>query len=176
MDAMNRNDRCSYRPGRLRAQRSRGAGRRGAIAVSAFLAVAGLLVFTFLQDRSPPSPSPKPEAALDGPMTEEERRAYVRAHVKVEDLEIGPDLKAGAEDPVAGLLRVRGQMVNTGGRAVERVIFALYPKDEEGRVIASHLHDAVRQGGPLEPGERRDFRFTIPNRGGAGGAFDHELR
>lgn len=109
-------------------------------------------------------------------MTEAERIAYVKEFVKVEELKMGPDKKPDSEEPVPGLLRIEGEVVNAGSRSVDRVIFAFYPKGQDGEVLSAHFEDVVRKGGGLKPGQRRSFRFTIPDKKAIDKAFGHELR
>lgn len=109
-------------------------------------------------------------------MTEEERIAYVRAHIRVDGLEIGPNMKPDRDEPVPGLLEVRGTVINDGDQTVDRVFLHVYPKDEAGKVIGSHVENLARKGGLLDPGEKRDFLFTIPDKKEFGGTFDHELK
>jgi hypothetical protein len=123
--------------------------------------------------------SPEPVAPVSKPkpgvMTEEERQAYVREHVRAVDLKIGPDLKPGTDEPVPGLLRVTGKVINEGDETIDAVVVVVLPKNEEGEVMAMDQQDVIIDD-PFEPGEIREFRFQVRDRPGFSGAFDHELR
>jgi len=108
-------------------------------------------------------------------MTDEEREAYVREHVRVFDLKVGPDLKPGSDEPVPGLLRVRGKVANEGEETIDTVVVVVLPKNETGKVIAMEQQDVIIDA-PFTPGEVREFSFQIRDRPEFAGAFDHELR
>ncbi|MEL6190090.1 MAG: FxLYD domain-containing protein [Myxococcota bacterium] len=139
---------------------------------------AGLLVLAawLMSSGSPPPVAPAEGPPPQGPMTEEERLAYIRAFVRIDGLAIGPDLRPDSDEPVPGLLRVQGEVVNEGEREIERVFLEVFPMDDAGAVLAAHVEDVVRRGGALEPGQRRAFRFTIPDKKAFTGRFDHGLR
>lgn len=130
------------------------------------------------------TPSPTPKALPSGlkvrdkplgPMTEAEREAYVRDFVRVEEVRIEPDQDPDG-NPVPGLMRVYGIVINKGEREVHRVVFTIVPKDASGQGMAAYNDDVVHQGGPLGPGQERDFSFTIPKREGFSGQFDQAVR
>lgn len=110
----------------------------------------------------------------DGPMTEEERIAYVKAHVRVEGLELGPDTEPDSDKVVPGLYRVTGTVVNEGDRKIDKVILAVYPKNEAGRVLGSYVEN-IADGG-LAPGASGSFRFVVPEKKEYGGTFDYKVR
>lgn len=160
----------------------RGAARAGGIAIVLALAAGGAYLYLAAGDVSAPvEPDPGAGEGRDadsprGPMTEAERVAYVKRHVKVEGLRIGPDLQPDGETPVPGLLSVQGEVVNGGERAVSKVILTVLPKDAKGEVLSAHVEDVAKKGPALGPGDRREFRFTIPDKKSFEGDFGYELR
>lgn len=110
----------------------------------------------------------------EGEMDEAARLEYVKQFIRVNDLTIGPDLKPDSEEPVPGLLRVSGQVVNSGERSINKVNLFVYPQDDQGEVLGSHIQDVV-VGPALTPGEVRPFKFQIPEKKAFSGQFQHKL-
>ncbi|HJL43977.1 MAG TPA: FxLYD domain-containing protein [Myxococcales bacterium LLY-WYZ-16_1] len=137
----------------------------GGIGLAAYLGLGG----TELPEAPPPV-----DTEPDGPMTEKERIAYVEEFVRVSDLAIGPDLDPDGNE-VPGLQRVSGKLRNTGDRPVDKVIVAVFPKDERGNVLGVEQQDVIERG-VLEPGEVEEFRFQVRERKAFSGRFDHEVR
>lgn len=159
-------------------------GRSGAVIVLVFVVAGMLLAYAYFRGRDVTDASKKvPQQFVQADagvavvqMTEEERRAYIKAHVRVEDLAIGPNMMPDRDEAVPGLLEVRGSIVNDGDRALDRVFVHIYPKDADGKVIGSHIENIAKKGGLLDPGERREFEFTIPDKKEFGGDFDHTIQ
>ncbi|MEQ9496245.1 MAG: FxLYD domain-containing protein [Deltaproteobacteria bacterium] len=159
-------------------------GRSGTVIVLVFVVAGMLLAYAYFRGRDVTDAKkkvPQQFVQVDAgtavvKMTEEERRAYIKANVRVESLEIGPNMKPDRDEPVPGLLEVRGSVVNDGDQALDRVFVHVYPKDADGKVIGSHIENVARVGGLLDAGERRDFKFTIPDKKEFGGDFDHMLQ
>lgn len=146
----------------------------------AVLAVGGLgLAWVYLQGSSRVGGRGGPAAVpgdATGEMSEAERVEYVKQNVRVEDLKVGPDTKPDGPEPVPGLLRISGTLVNAGPKVVKSVHLAVYPKDAAGKVLGSHMEDPLVKTGPLAPGESRDFWFHIPEKRDFAGDFGHSLR
>ncbi len=127
---------------------------------------------------APSDEAPSPSSSTEGKsglMTEDERLEYVKNFVRAVDLEIGPDTKPDSTEPVPGLLRVKGKVINEGDRALDKVVVAIYPKNEDGEVMAVDQQDVI--GRPdLEPEEIREFEFQVRDRPGFSGTFDHALK
>lgn len=140
--------------------------------VAALFAAGGAAWFVLGQREEPAASVGSPQPGL---MTEEERQAYVKEHVRVVDLKVGPDTKPDSEEPVPGLLRVTGKVINEGDREIDRVVVVVFPKDGKGEVMAIDQQDVIIDL-PFEPDEIREFRFQIRDRPGFSGTFDHELR
>ncbi len=115
-------------------------------------------------------------AAVDAgprPMTDEERKAYVAANVRVSDVVIGPNLKPGTSEPVPGLLEVAGNVHNQGEQPLTRLSLSIFPEDATGNVLGAYLEDLAKK--PLAPGESRKFRFLIPEKKEFAGKWKQEL-
>ncbi len=123
--------------------------------------------------------TPVGQAANDALMTDEERRAYIAAHVVVEDLVVDADTKEGEKGDtvvVPGLLRAHGQVINKGERPVTPVTLQILLLAKDGQeVIGAYLED-VSGGKRLEPGATRKFAFTLPDKKEWGGTFKHAFR
>lgn len=162
------------------SQRTPSPPRRGSakttVLVLVVLLAAGAFGAYMMFSPEVSNPQVKLPEVKEGPMSEEERVAYVKAHVILEGLQILPDTKPDSDEPVPGLLRVKGEVENQGEQALEKLMVAVYPRDAAGEVVAAHMEDVLNKGPDLKPGARRDFSFTIPDRGTADGDFDHELR
>jgi hypothetical protein len=120
------------------------------------------------------APAEKPTLP-DGAMTEEERRAYVAEFVRAAEVRIVDDTKPGSDEPVPGLKRVVGKVLNEGERWVDKVVLKVDVKDGQGDVLGSEFHDVVEVG-RLEPGEGQEFAFQIRDRPDFSGSFDYELQ
>ncbi len=159
-------------------------GRSGAVIAFVFVIAGMLLAYAYFRGRDVVDAKekvPTQFVQVDAgtavvKMSEEERLAYVKAHIRVDGLEIGPNMKPDGDAPVPGLLEVRGTVFNDGDKTVDRVFLHVYPKDEAGKVIGSHIENLARKGGLLDPGEKRDFAFTIPDKKEFGGEFDHQIK
>ncbi len=114
-------------------------------------------------------------AAVAEAMSEEERLAYVEKFVAVNDLQLGPDTKPDSTEPVPGLFRVSGTVVNNGDRKIDQINLAVYPENAQGEVIGSYLDNIAGSEG-LAPGASRVFHFQIPEKKEYGGTFRHALR
>lgn len=119
-------------------------------------------------------PAKNPAAGPDGPMSEEERVAYVKAHVRVTGLEVGPDTEPDSDKVVPGLFRVTGTVTNGGERKIEKAVLTVYPKGETGEVLGSYVENVAADG--LAAGASAQFKFIIPEKKGYGGTFDYKLR
>lgn len=157
------------------AKRSSG---KTAIVVALVLAlVAGAVAWGMLQNSKPaPEEKTKLEDDPNREMTEDEREAYLAEHGKLENLEVVPDVRSDTNERVPGLLRVKGTLVNAGPRKLHHAVLSIYPKDEAGKVIGSFVEDVAKKGGPMAPGQARDFSFTIPEKQDYAGEFSHSLR
>lgn len=113
---------------------------------------------------------------LTSEMSDEKRGEYLKEFGAVDDLKIAPDTKPDSDDIVPGLLRVVGTVRNNGPRRLHKAFVYIYPKDGQGEVLGSHVENVVKKGGPLAPGESRDFRFLIPEKKAFEGDFGHSLR
>lgn len=168
-----------HRHSRPRARTQRGGARTWTL-LAVGIVVLGIVGATLLGPRTPADDGQGPPVetaeAEPGPMTEAERVAYVKGFVRVDGLEIGPDMGPSGDTRVPGLLRVKGSVVNAGERAVDKVVLTVFPQDAGGEVIAVHVEDVAKKGGPLGPGQTRAFAFTIPDKKAFEGAFDYELR
>lgn len=117
------------------------------------------------------------QAAADAVMTDEERRAYIQAHVVAEGVEVGVDTKEedGKTIPIPGLLRVRGTVVNKGDRGVTPVTLQILLMDKQDQVLGAYLED-VSAGKRLEGGASRAFTFQLPDNREWGGTFKHAFK
>jgi len=144
----------------------------------AIFVVLGLLVIGGAAWLLWPAPAPAPTetpSLPDGAMTEEERRAYVQEFVRAAEVRIVDDTKPDSDEPVPGLKRVVGKVLNEGDRWVDKVILEIDVKNGQGDVLGSEFHDVVEVG-RLEPGEGREFAFQIRDRPQFSGSFDYELQ
>ncbi|MEM1023221.1 MAG: hypothetical protein AAGD10_09280 [Myxococcota bacterium] len=126
----------------------------------------------------PRSPRQAPVSAPklpEGAMTETERRAYVEAFVRAAEVRIVPDTKPDSDEPVPGLKRVVGKVLNEGERWVDKVVLKLDVKDGAGEVLGSEFHDVVEIG-RLEPGQGLEFAFQIRDRSKFEGDFEYRLQ
>lgn len=139
--------------------------------------------FTSSEDATKPPPGiaapagPKPLGTSEL-VPEEEREKYIADFVTTSSVTIGSDEAVdvnGAAKKVAGLLRVHGKVKNSGDRKVRPVRLSLQIFDASDKVIGSYFED-VTAGGPLNPGEERDFKFTIPEKKEFAGKFQQKLR
>jgi hypothetical protein len=117
------------------------------------------------------------QAAAEAVMTDEERRAYIQAHVVAEGVEVGVDTKEeeGKTIPIPGLLRVRGQVLNKGDRGVTPITLQVLLLDKQDKVLGAYLED-VSGGKRLEPGASRAFTFQLPDNREWGGTFKHAFK
>lgn len=162
---------------RHRARTQRGGAKSAVLLVLGIVALGGL-GYSMLGREAPKTTSPLHQAeqkAEPGQMSEVERSAYVKAHVRVAGIEVTPDTDPDG-NPVPGLLRVSGQVSNDGERGVHKVVFTMLPKDADGEILSAHVADLAKKGGELKPSEVRDFAFTIPDKKAFEGAFDYDLR
>lgn len=155
---------------------------RSSLVVVLVLVIAGmLLAYAYFRAKDATTdPVPKTFTQVDAgvappPMSDEERAVYVKEKIRLEGLEIGPNMKPGLDEPVPGLLEVHGTVLNDGDRPIDRVFLNVYPKDENGEVIGSYVENVTRKGGLLQPGQSREFKFTIPESKDYAGTFDHML-
>ena len=151
-------------------------GRRGRWGLAGGIGATAVLVTLFAAGSKVDDPVRPPSRAV-GPlsMTDAEREAYLKQHVTLENLALGPDRKPKDEGLVPGLLRFSGTVRNRGTRTLAEAHLSVYPHDTEGKVIASYLEE-ILDGRALGPGETRDFAFRIPARSAFSGAFSHRLR
>jgi hypothetical protein len=157
--------------------RPRPENRGGARAVVLLVVALGLAIAGWwLLLRAEPAPAPPPPTKGGGPMSEAERIAYVKEHVTLEAFEVAPDTKPDSDEPVPGLLRVKGEIANRGPRPVSKVVVAVYPRDAAGEVVAAYVEDVLKERSSLEPGAQERFEFTIPDRSTPAGDFARELR
>jgi hypothetical protein len=139
-------------------------------------ATSGLLYVAYRAAGSKTQKGTAPEAAkAGGVMSEEERLAYITANVTVNDLVVGPDQMPDRPEPVPGLLRVSGIVVNKGAAKLDRIHLAIYPKDAGGKVLGSYIENIAGKEG-LDAGASRPFKFQIPEKKEFSGLFDHKLR
>lgn len=108
-------------------------------------------------------------------MTEEERLEYIAAHVRVSGVTMAPDKMPDSEKPVPGLLRVSGEVSNSGPKRLQKVTLAVFPQDETEKVLGSYYQNITPPGG-LKPNEVQKFNFQIPKRPNFAGKFRHSLR
>ncbi len=150
------------------------------VTVVLLVAMAGAGMWWFMgTDQEPPAEAPierrvdpkdKPNFASD-----EERRAYVDAHMSVSDVDIGADEKPDGEGEVPGLLRVTGQVSNTGDRNIKDVRLVLFMLDDSDEVVGTFLENILDKR-DLPPGDKKPFKFTIPDKKEYSGRFRHKLR
>ncbi len=149
----------------------------GAIAVMMMVG-AGVFYMMFATSVEPP-PSPTIAAKkADVPvttMTEEERIKYIAAHVRVSGVTMAPDKMPDSDKPVPGLLRVSGEVSNSGPKLLQKVTLAVFPQDETEKVLGSYYQNITPPGG-LKPNEVQKFKFQIPKRPNFAGKFRHSLR
>lgn len=156
------------------------SGKNTPIMALGGLLVAGGLAYFALAKGSEPAAKPKaaPAHKVAGAMTEEERVAYVKQFVQVSDIEIGVDVHVKADGTsveTPGLLKVTGKVTNTGDKKVRKIVFVLNPKDAEGKVLGTDQED-IAENKVLAPGASRDFSFTIREREGFKGDYEHRLK
>lgn len=160
---------------KISSARRRRGGVRTVVLFAVGLVLLGLAGWMMTR-RPPPAEAPGVEQTPKRPMSEEERIAYVQSFVRIEGLVVGPDLRPDSDEAVKGLLRVEGEVLNAGEREVDRVFLEVFPMDVEGEVLSAHVQNVIRKGGALAPGQRRSFRFTIPDKKAFEGRFEHGLR
>lgn len=158
--------------------RSSQSGKTAVVVLVILVLGAAGLAYVFYEGEAAEAPK-QAEAAAEAdpnaPMTEEERAEYLRTHVRIEGLEIAPDTKPDSDEPVPGLLRVKGTVTNAGGRRLERIYLAVYPQDDTGEVIGSYVENITAKK-PLDPKQSGDFSFVIPKKKEYAGTFDHAVR
>lgn len=137
--------------------------------------VVGRFGFNLGLDPDPPAAGSGGVQATLSRMTEVERRAYIKEHVVLENLSLGPDQKPEDEGPVPGLLRVSGTIRNEGARRLSEAHLNVYPEDKGGRVVTSYVEE-ILEGRGLGSGEARNFIFRIPARPEFSGEFTYRLR
>ena len=116
------------------------------------------------------------EAAKKALVPEEERLAYVKSHLKLHDLRIEPDTRPDdAAVVVPGVLRVHGVVENTGDKPVSSAKLIVHTQDETNGVIGTYVEEILGKKA-LEPGDRRPFKFKIPDKKEFAGRFLHDLR
>lgn len=155
---------------------NKSSGKVAIVLVLVLAVLGGGLAWFLVQDDGPSEPAPKADA--DDPnreMTDEERAAYLPQHVKLEGLTLEPDRRKDTNEVVPGLLRFSGTLVNAGPRRLHKAFVKVFPKDDAGEVLGSFVQNAAAKGGPLAPGESRDFSFTLPDKKGFSGQFGHAL-
>ena len=159
------------------------SGRSSLIVVLVFVVAGILLGYAFFKssDKVTPKKTPPKLTKVDAgispvKMTEEERKAYINDHITVTGLEIAPNMKPGLDEAVPGLLEVRGKVQNNGERKIDRVFLHVFPMNEAGDVISTHIENVAKAGGLLSPGDDRDFKFTIPDKKEFSGKFNHMLQ
>ncbi len=140
------------------------------------LAAGAGLAWRAMQDSGPEAAIESAAEDLTSEMTDEERGEYLKKFGAVDDLKIVPDTKPDSDDVVPGLMRVVGTVRNNGPRRLHKAFVYIYPKDAQGEVLGSHVENVIKKGGPLAPGESRDFRFLIPDKKAFEGEFGHSLR
>lgn len=165
------------------------ASKAAIIAIGGSLLIGGAIAYWLATTRISPSDmndvagkiakTPVGQQAKDALMTDEERRAYIQAHVVVEDLVVDADTKEGEKGdtvPVPGLLRAHGKVINKGDRPVNPITLQLLLLGKDGQeVIGAYLED-VSGGARLEPGATRNFAFTLPDKKEWGGTFKHGFK
>ncbi|MFO0729223.1 MAG: FxLYD domain-containing protein [Myxococcota bacterium] len=156
----------------------------GPSAASRIFMVLGLLLFAGLGlyyfgivGGEAPKPAvtaaPGPTAAPVKVMGEEERKAYVAAHVLIEDVAVGPDQRPdgeGGTKPVGGLFQVTGNLVNNGESPVSPVFLQITLLAEDETVLGSYVED-VTKGRPAAAGTTKPFKFVVPEKKGYAGKF-----
>jgi len=111
-------------------------------------------------------------------MGDEERRKYIAHFVEVSDLSVDPDTKSaedGGVTVVPGLLRVTGVVENKGDEPVDEIVLILHPLGETNEVLSTYSED-IAGGRPLAPGQKKPFKFLIPEKKEYGGRFLHSRR
>ncbi len=149
-------------------------------AIAAIVMVGAGFSYMMLTQSSDSGPSSSatvasPKVVVAGAMTEEERVKYVADHVRVSGVTIGPDKMPDTDKPVPGLLRVAGEVSNSGPKVIQKVTLAVFPQDEAEKVLGSYYQNIAPAGG-LKPNEVQKFNFQIPKRPNFGGKFRHSLR
>jgi len=149
------------------------------------LVVAAAVAFAVLRDggddgagKPPASLRPSATATPVATMTDEERKAYVKDHVTVEDLIVDADTKPGEDGKdivVPGLLRATGTVKNNGDKPVTPVTLVIHMTGANEEVIGSFLEDVSGQK-PLAPGASRPFKFTLPDKKDWSGKFKQALQ
>ncbi|MBI2378693.1 MAG: hypothetical protein HYV07_32160 [Deltaproteobacteria bacterium] len=153
------------------------------IVAALVLAAAGFL-FAYSRASAPRAelaPAVTPDAGTAGPsipmVSAEERAEYLKQQVSIAELAASEDSftdATGQVRAVPGLLAVTGEIENKGAKGIKDIVLTIYPENDKGEVIASYQHD-VTLGKVLKPGEKREFRFTIPSRGGMSAKLRHKL-
>ena len=149
----------------------------GGVAVMMFMGGAVVWLTMSRASESPPTPSAvqAKTPAVAGKMSEEERVKYIEAHVRVSGLELGPDKMPDRDEVVPGLMRVSGEISNSGSRTIHKVMLAIFPEDKAGKVVGSYYQNIVPPIG-LAPSATHKFKFQIPARSELSGKFKHDLR
>ena len=152
------------------------------IAVVVVLGVgAGVLRYFSTPEPPPASPVKLPEKknVKKAFASDEERRKYIEDFVVVHDLRIDPDTKpqedGGPVEVVPGLLKVHGVVENTGDRDVGEIKLVVFTKTETKEVLGTYIQDIAGKLG-LKAGQRRTFKFEIPDKKAFKGDFAHKLR
>ena len=111
-------------------------------------------------------------------MSEKERLEYVSKFITVDGITIEPDTQIGPDGNtviIEGLMRVKGDVLNSGERNISKVLLLLLIKDEQDKVIATDLEDIV-QGRQLDAKDQRNFSFKIRDRKEFSGRYDIRLK
>ncbi|MEE2902099.1 MAG: hypothetical protein VYC39_07195 [Myxococcota bacterium] len=122
----------------------------------------------------------KKESSTDTsrPMSEKERLEYVSKFITVDGITIEPDTQIGPDGKtviIEGLMRVKGDVSNSGERNISKVLLLLLIKDEQDKVIATDLED-ILQGRQLDAKDQRNFSFKIRDRKEFSGRYDIRLK
>lgn len=126
------------------------------------LAVAGLGFGLYLGlSEAPASKDPTPETAKAAILKAEEREAYLKNEVTLE-AQSGPVYAKGSKEVVGGLISVKASLLNLGKKPLDEVILVVSRVDESGQVL-SEFQESILRGKRLEPGERREGEFMIPD-------------
>lgn len=111
-------------------------------------------------------------------VSDAEREAYVKAHLTVSGLDVGPDVKPGDDGgvvPIGGLMKAAGLVKNNGDQAVKNASIIINLLDANDKVIGTYFHDVLGNK-RLAPGEERPFKFELPQKKDYSGKFSHSLR
>ena|GEM_PF-6673328 len=112
------------------------------------------------------------------PMSEKERLEYVSKFITVDGITIEPDTQIGPDGKtviIEGLMRVKGDVSNSGDKNISKVLLLLLIKDEQDKVIATDLED-ILQGRQLDAKDQRNFSFKIRDRKEFSGRYDIRLK